>query len=128
MTTTKKKPTKKTILIVDDESPMVEALVLKLSHLGFASRTAYNGNQALDALSDNTVQLVLLDLVMPEKDGFAVLEHLKKNQIKTPVLILTNLGQEEDAARCQSLGAKDYFVKADTPIITIVERIKNILA
>jgi two-component system response regulator CiaR len=71
--------------------------------------------------------LILLDLIMPELDGFGVLQGMKDKGVTTPVLVLSNLGQDEDRARASSLGAKDYFVKANTPILDIVSKVKALL-
>ena len=64
---------------------------------------------------------------MPNKDGFAVLEELKKKGSKIPVIVTSNLSQDEDAKRAKSLGAKDYFIKSNTPIKDIISHIKDIL-
>ncbi len=68
--------------------------------------------------------MILLDLIMPEMDGFTFLQNLKK---KTPVIVLSNLGQDEDRARAKELGAKDYMVKSNTPITEIVKVVKTFL-
>lgn len=118
----KKKNQKKKILLVEDEKPIAQTLELKLSKSGFDVVCAYDGVECLKSLATEPFDLVLLDLVMPEKDGFTVLEELRGKK-RPPIIVLTNLGQEEDAERCKNLGADDYFVKADTPLVTIVERI-----
>ncbi len=65
--------------------------------------------------------MILLDLIMPQMDGFTFMEQLKK---KTPVIILSNLGQDEDKERAKQLGAVDYFVKSNTPITEIIKKVK----
>lgn len=65
--------------------------------------------------------MILLDLIMPHMDGFAFMEQLKK---KSPVIVLSNLGQDEDKERAKKLGAKDYFVKSNTPITEIIKKVK----
>lgn len=116
------KPTKK-ILIIEDEKPMARALELKFMHAGFEAVSAGNGEEGLAILEKRTFDLILLDLVMPKMDGFSTLEILKQKGIKIPVMILSNLSQEEDIKRAKSLGAKEFFIKSDTPIATIVEKI-----
>ena len=69
---------------------------------------------------------MLLDLIMPEMDGFAVLEALRQKGNKMPVIVLSNLGQDEDKQKALALGATDYFVKANTPILEIVTKVKSI--
>lgn len=115
------------ILIAEDEKPMARALELKLNHSGFEAKAVYDGEEAIEALSKEKFDLLLLDLIMPKKDGFAVLEELKKRGNKIPVVISSNLGQDEDIKRAESLGAKDYFIKSNTPLTDIVENIKKIL-
>jgi DNA-binding response OmpR family regulator len=68
-----------------------------------------------------------MDLMMPVMDGFKLLEELKKTDIKIPVIISTNLSQEEDKKRVMDLGATDYFVKSDIPINEVIERVKQAL-
>ncbi len=116
---------KKKILIVEDEKPMAHALELKLTHEGFDAHQAGNGEEALEILSKEKYDLILSDLIMPKMDGFSLLEELKKKGVKTPVIILSNLSQEEDEKRASSLGAKGFYIKSDTPISTIVEHVRT---
>jgi DNA-binding response OmpR family regulator len=119
---------KKRILIVEDEKPMACALQLKLEHCGFEIHCAYHGEEGLALISEQPFDLILLDLVMPRKDGFAVLRSLQTQKNRIPIIVLTNLGQEEDAQEVIRLGAQEYFVKSDTPIVTIVTEVTRILA
>lgn len=116
----------KHILIVEDEKPMAHALSMKLDGEGFATVTASNGEEALEALQENTVNLILLDVVMPGLNGFDFLKELKENpeQKNIPVIIISNLSQTEDEQKAKELGAVKYFVKSDTPIATIVDEVK----
>jgi len=122
MTTKKKK-----ILIIEDEKPMARALELKLTHAGFEAMSAPNGEKGIELIGEQTFSLILLDLVMPKFDGFKVLETLKEKKIKTPVMVLTNLSQEDDEKRAKALGAKEFFIKSNTPIATIVEKVERFL-
>ncbi len=117
----------KKILIVEDEKSIANALKLKLENSGYESDIALNGREALEMLEGNGYSLVLLDLVMPVMDGFGVLEEMKKKGITTPVLISTNLSQEEDEKRAKELGAKDFFVKSDTPITEVINQVDKYL-
>jgi len=116
----------KKILIAEDEVAIAKTLELKLQAQGFEIICASDGDEALAHLSKTPFDLVLLDLVMPRKDGFEVLAILKKQSPQTPVFVLTNLGQEEDERRCKELGAQEYFVKADIPLSDLVERINKL--
>ena len=117
----------KKILIIEDEKPMARALELKLTHTGFRVQSVGNGEEGLVLLEKEKFDLVLLDLVMPKLDGFAVLAEIKKKGIKTPVMVQTNLSQEDDEKRAKALGAKEFFIKSNTPIAEIVEQIKSFL-
>ncbi len=117
----------KKILIIEDEKPMAKALELKLSHAGFEAKAVFNGEDGVSELSNNTYDLVLLDLVMPKMDGFSVLREIQKMNITTPVIVLSNLSQEADEEKVRELGAKDFFIKSNTPINFIIEKVTNIL-
>jgi DNA-binding response OmpR family regulator len=120
---------KKKILIVEDEEPLARVLELKLGQAGFETEKALNGLDASKVLEKkNQFDAVVLDLALPGKDGFAILEELKEHGSTTPVIVLSNLAQEEDRKRVMSLGAHDYFVKAETPLVHIVEYMKKLLS
>lgn len=117
----------KKVLIAEDDKPIARALELKLKNSGFEVQVTENGQEAMDKVENESFDIVLLDLMMPLKDGFTFLEERKEKGIKTPVIILSNLSQEADISKTKELGAADYFVKSNTPLVTIVEKIKNIL-
>jgi DNA-binding response OmpR family regulator len=111
---------KHTILIVEDEKPLVRVLKLKLEEAGFEVQTAYNGKKALQSMQQDPADAVLLDLVMPEMDGFAVLGEMKRSWSGVPVIVMSNLDQPEDIAKAKSLGAKDFLIKTDVSVAEIV--------
>ena len=115
----------KKILIVEDERPLAHALELKFSHEGFETKTCGDGQEGLTEALSGQYAVVLLDLIMPQLDGFGFLEKMNADGIKTPVIVLSNLGQDEDKKKATELGAIDYFVKSNTPIIKIVERVRS---
>ena len=117
----------KKILIIEDEKPLARALELKLTHAGFEAKVVFNGEDAIELLQKESYALILLDLIMPKMDGFTVLAILKVKKIETPVMILSNLSQEQDEKRAKEFGAKEFFIKSNTPIATIVERIIELL-
>lgn len=117
----------KKILIVEDERPLAHALELKFSHEGFETKTCGNGKDGLVEALTGEYEVLLLDLIMPQLDGFGFLEQMNAKGIKTPVIVLSNLGQDEDKQKATELGAIDYFVKSNTPIIKIVERVRSVL-
>ena len=118
-------PEQKKILVAEDEKPLAKALNLKLAKMGFLVKNVFNGNEALQALAQEHFDFLLLDLMMPGVDGFAVLDNMQKQNIAVPTAVLSNLGQDEDVKRAKALGAKTYFVKADTPILNIVNYVKD---
>jgi Response regulators consisting of a CheY-like receiver domain and a winged-helix DNA-binding domain len=122
-------PTKnsKKLLIVEDERSIAKALQLKLTIAGFEVDTAGNGEEALALMKTKKFDLLLLDIMMPKMDGFSVMAEMKKNKNKTPIIILSNLSQEEDAKRAEELGAVDFFIKSNTPLAEIVDKVKKFL-
>lgn len=120
-------PNGKNILIVEDERPLSHALEMKLKAQGFTTKVVMNGQDALNELANGKYHMVLLDLIMPIMDGFGVLEEMKNKKLKVPVIVLSNLGQDEDRTKTKALGAVDYFVKSNTPIAEILERVKSAL-
>lgn len=115
----------KQVLIVEDEKPLAHALRLKLEHEGFAVTIAENGQQCLDFTASQHFDVLLLDLIMPEIDGFQVLEQLKQRGDMPSVLVLSNLSQNEDEERVLALGAKKFFIKSDTPLTAIVDAVRQ---
>lgn len=115
------------ILIVDDERPLARALELKLTHEGFEAKTALDGESAIEILKEEKFDLMILDLVMPKLDGFGVLKKMREIKNETPVIVVSNLSQKEDAKKSKELGAVDFFVKSDIPISDVVAKIKDTL-
>ncbi|MEJ5239702.1 MAG: response regulator transcription factor [Anaerolineales bacterium] len=103
-------PTRHRILVVDDEERMVRLIRLNLERDGFDVVEAFNGRQALEKLRDTTPDLVLLDVMMPDLDGFEVLQMIREIS-NVPVIMLTAKGEENDRVRGLELGADDYVVK-----------------
>ena len=106
---------------------MARALELKFSHSGFATTPAFNGEEALAKIEAETFDLILLDLILPKMDGFEVLEALKKKGVKTPVIVTSNLGQDEDKQRAAAFGVKGYFVKSNTAISKLVDEVTKLM-
>lgn len=121
MTDTKK------ILIIEDEQDLREMYKIKLESVGFKVITADNGDSGLKAISKEKPDIVLLDLIMTKKNGFQVLEELKKNKKNNnlAVIVLSNLGQDDDISLALELGAKDYLIKAQISLDDLVEKIQS---
>ena len=116
----------KRILIVEDEKPIARALELKLDHSGYDAVAVNGGQAALDLLEKEKFQLILLDLIMPGVDGFAVMQALKERG-STPVIVLTNLNQPEDIQKSKNLGAIDFLIKSDVPLANVVQRVQQVI-
>ena len=103
----------------------------KLTTAGFSVRVAANGLKALELFREDPPDLILLDLMMPEMDGFEVLERVRnnpdKNLANTPVIVLTNLRSNEDVMRVRNLKVSDYIVKAYFTPDDILGKIKAVL-
>lgn len=116
------------VLIVEDETFLSSLLKGRFEKEGFEVDQAFDGEQALEILKKETPDVILLDLIMPKKSGFEVLEALSLDPriSRVPVVIITNLAQEEDIEKVKNLGALEYFVKARTSIDDLVQKIKEI--
>jgi len=115
----------KRILIAEDDPFLGKIIQFSLGEEGYEIDRALDGAQALEKIASNKYAVVLLDLIMPVKDGFEVLSELKKMKNKTPVLVFTNLAQDEDKNEVMSLGAKGYYVKSGMAINELVKVINK---
>ena len=113
------------ILVVDDEERMVRFIRLNLEHDGFQVVEAYNGLQAVNKVRSSLPDLVLLDIMMPELDGFEVLKILREVS-SVPVIMLTAKSEEDDRVRGLELGADDYITKPFSPR-ELVSRVRAVL-
>jgi len=118
------------ILIVEDDDFLLQMYVTKLELEGYHVLSATTGTQGLKLALREKPDLILLDLGLPEMDGFEVLEKLKSDETgkNIPVVILTNFAQKEHIDRCLSLGADDYLIKAHFVPSEVIQKIKRILA
>ncbi len=124
----KSNKTAKTILIVEDEPPLREILAKNLQDEGYDVVTAPNGQSGIDELkTKKKFDLVLLDIVMPQMDGFLTLETMQSEGYNIPTIVLSNISQGEERSRASKLGAKGYIVKSDTTLAEIVEQVKSVL-
>ncbi len=113
------------VLVVDDEERMARFIRLDLEHDGFQVIEAYRGMQAIEKLRDSMPDLIILDIMMPDIDGFEVLKMVR--EISTvPIIMLTAKGEEEDRVKGLELGADDYITKPFSPR-ELVGRVKAVL-
>jgi two-component system KDP operon response regulator KdpE len=113
------------ILVVDDEERMVRFIRLNLEHDGFEAVEAFDGQQAMDRLRETLPDLVLLDVMLPDIDGFEVLRLIRESN-DVPVIMLTAKGEEDDRVQGLELGADDYVTKPFSPR-ELVSRVRAVL-
>lgn len=120
----------KKVLLVEDDKFLSSLLRSRLEREGIRVLYAENGEAALEILRNERPDLILLDIILPKKSGFEVLEEIKQNPLlqNSPVIIISCLGQESDISRGKELGAIEYFVKAQTSIDELVRKIKEFVA
>ncbi|SRR4030042_3498910 len=119
--------TKKKILIIEDDKFLLKLYGDKLRRAGFEVAESVTGEEALNKISVDKPDLIILDLILPKKSGFEILTEFKLSP-KTkniPVIILTNLGQESDIKRGLEMGAVDYLVKTDFSMNKLPQLIKE---
>lgn len=118
----------KSVLIVEDEKPLALALQVKLQKAGFNAQTAHNGEDALTTLQSKSFDVILLDLLMPGMDGWDFMSALQQqSDKKTPIIVISNLSQEEDISKARQLGATDFLIKSDVSLAEIVEKVESVL-
>ena len=117
------------IFLIEDDAMLREMYETKLKAEGYELKTAEDGGEGLRIAQTEQFDLILLDIMLPLLDGFSILEELKAKPetAKTPVVMLTNLGTDEDRAKGEKLGAVDYLVKANMTPEQLVTAIKKYL-
>lgn len=121
---------KSNILIIEDTTVLQRMYTSRLKEDGYEVNLARDGGEGLYKALNTDPDLVLLDLMLPKVDGFHILAELRKNPKtqKTPVIILSNQGQAEDATKALQLGANDYIVKINTPPSSVLKKIQVLLS
>ncbi|MFA6475617.1 MAG: response regulator [Patescibacteria group bacterium] len=121
----------KSILIVEDEVFLSKILAERMRDEGFDNiEVAGNGEEALAKMVTQRPDIILLDMILPRLNGFEVLQQMKVNpKLKqVPVLVLSNLGQDDDIAKAKALGVADYIVKSNFSLQKVVQKVNTILA
>lgn len=118
------------VLVIEDEPSLRDIYTTKLRIEGFQVSEAGDGVEGLDVAIDKSPDVILLDVVLPIKDGFEVLKDLKANPRTKhiPVIILSNLGQEYEVKRGMTLGAENFLTKANLTPAKIVEEVRTLIA
>lgn len=117
----------KKILIIEDEPSIAEALRVKLLQEGHDVQVAFNGNEGVTMAGTGSFDLILLDLVMPGRDGISVLKDLKDANVTTRVVVTSNLSKEETKNYTLELGAVAFIVKSDTTLEEMMNTVKQFL-
>ncbi len=117
------------VLLVEDEQMIVDLYRLRFDEAGYEVLVTDKGSDALVLADKKKPDIILLDIILPEIDGFGILRELKSKTStkKIPVLLLTNLSQETDRQKGSDLGADGYLVKAEHTPAEVVNEIKKIL-
>lgn len=120
---------KKKILIVEDDKFLGKMLSKMLEGSNYDISIASSGKEALAKAVSENPSLILLDIMLPDLDGFDILQSLKNNEAtnKIPVVILSNLGQPEDVEQGRKLGVLDYIVKSDFSLDDVVKKVGKYL-
>lgn len=120
---------KKKILLIEDDTFISQMYDMKFKQTNYDFLLAKDGKEGMQMIRDIKPDIILLDIVLPEMDGFAILEEIKKDpEISSiPVLLLTNLGQQENIQKGILLGAKDYIIKAHSTPQEVVEKVQSYL-
>lgn len=115
------------ILVVEDEKFLIKIYNMKLRNEGFEVSMAEDGAEAVKKATNEKMDLIMLDLVLPKVNGLEVLEHIRKSPMNkdTSVIILSNLSQDEFMDKARRLGVTDYFTKANSSLSEIVTRIRE---
>lgn len=120
-------PSNPTVLIVDDETALTNVLARKFTEEGIVAYTAYNGREGLAIALEKHPDLILLDIMMPEMDGFDVM-HALQNDVwgkDVPVIFLTNSSSIDTVAKAVSTGMSEFLVKTDMKLDEVVEHVKK---
>ena len=119
----------KKILLIEDDSFIIDIYITKLKEVGFSVQSAVNGEEALVKIKQSRPDLVLLDIVLPQVTGFEFLQEIKSiPELKNvPVIVLSNLGQKKEVEKGLDLGAVKYLIKAHYTPTEVVEEIRAVL-
>ena len=119
------KDNKVKILIIEDEESLVDLLVAKLKKEGYEVESALDGEKGFNKISSFNPDLILLDIVMPKMDGYEVLEKMSEENMKIPVIIISNSGQPVEIEKTTKLGAVDHLIKTEFSATDVLEKVKK---
>lgn len=119
----------KMVFVVEDDKFMRNLLINKLQKEGFQTEGLGSGEEALELMKTKTPNLILLDLILPNMDGFEVIQYLKSDPrlSNIPVLILSNLGEKKDVEKAEEIGVAGFLIKANFTPSEIIKKIHDLL-
>ncbi len=119
----------KKVLIIEDDSFLQGLEANKLENVGYSIITASTGEEAMEKINEPKIDLILLDLILPNFDGFEVLKKIRETEAtkNVPVIVFSNLSEEKDQDKAKKMGASDFMVKSNFTLDELVERIKKVL-
>ena len=119
----------KKVLIVEDEQTLLKTIEFTLKDKGYEVFVAMDGEEASKLIKEKKPDIILLDILLPKKNGLEVLQDMKEDPevANTPVLLLTNLSDEESISQGVSMGARGYFVKSDMTLEEVAEKVAEVL-
>jgi len=121
----------KTILIIEDDDFLLGMEAKKMATVGYNVLTAINSANAFEILNNdkNLVDLILLDLLLPDVDGFAILEMIREHPVygKVPVIIFSNIYEDKDIKRANALGVNQFLIKSNFTLDELVEKITTLI-
>jgi len=119
----------KKVLIIEDDPFLSGMYLKKLKLSGFEVKVAADGKDGLESIKKDRPDLILLDIVLPQMDGYEILKRLKEDKElrNIPVILLTNLGQKEEVEKGMALGAEAYIIKAHFTPTAVVDKVKEVL-
>ncbi len=112
------------ILVVEDNKKLHNLNKGMLEKAGYDVLSAFDGDEAIRLMESQELDLVLLDLLTPEVNGFGVLAHAKEHAYAVPIVVLTNLSQKIDREECAELGAADFIVKSGVDLPELLEKVR----
>ena len=115
------------ILIIEDEPVHLNVIKSKLEFEGYNVVTAMDGEEGFNLIKSEKPSLVLLDIILPKMNGFEVLEHLQKEGISVPVIVVSNSGQPVEVDKALKMGVRDYLVKAEFNPADVLEKVEGVL-
>ncbi len=118
------------ILIIEDEEIISNLLSKKLSQLGYEVKIAFNGQEGLEMLYKEKPDLVLLDIIMPKKDGFETIAEMKSDETlkDIPIIIISNSGQPVELNKAREMGVNDWLIKTDFDPQEVIQKVNKALA